>query len=114
VLTTINNCLDNSVISHVYSKLTSNEAWLELIQIFESKNEVTKMFLKDKLQTLKMKEGENVTKHIHKFGSVLQQLTATGAIVQGNEAILSLMRSTSVNPVPNAQVCYFNNVWFMF
>jgi hypothetical protein len=21
---------------------------------------------------------------------------------------------TSVNPVPNAQVCYFNNVWFMF
>jgi hypothetical protein len=21
---------------------------------------------------------------------------------------------TSVNPVPNAQMCYFNNVWFMF
>jgi hypothetical protein len=21
---------------------------------------------------------------------------------------------TSVNPVHNAQVCYFNNVWFMF
>ncbi len=21
---------------------------------------------------------------------------------------------TSLNPVPNAQVCYFNNVWFMF
>jgi hypothetical protein len=59
VLTIINNCLDNSVISHVKSKLTSNEAWLELIQIFESMDEVTKMFLKDKLQTLKMKEGEN-------------------------------------------------------
>jgi hypothetical protein len=51
----------------VESKLTSNEAWLELIQIFESKDAVTKMFLKGKLQTLKMKEGENVTKHIHKF-----------------------------------------------
>jgi hypothetical protein len=34
VLTTINNCLDNSLISHVKSKLTSNEAWLELIQNF--------------------------------------------------------------------------------
>jgi hypothetical protein len=22
--------------------------------------------------------------------------------------------NTSVNPVPNAQMCYFNNVWFMF
>jgi hypothetical protein len=21
---------------------------------------------------------------------------------------------TGVHPVPNAQVCYFNNVWFMF
>ncbi len=93
MLTTINNCLDNSVISHVYSKLTSNEPWLELIQIFESKDEVTKMFLKDKLQTLKMKEGKNVTKHIHKFRSLLQQLAATGATVQGTQAVLSLMRS---------------------
>jgi len=37
------------------------------------------MFLKDKLQTLKMKEGENITKHIHKFlylynNSLLQEL----------------------------------------
>jgi hypothetical protein len=23
-------------------------------------------------------------------------------------------KTTSLNPVPNAQVCYFNNVWFMF
>jgi hypothetical protein len=65
-LTIINNCLDNSVNSHVESKLTSSEAWLELIQILESKDVVTNMVLKDKLQTLKMK-GENVTKHIHKL-----------------------------------------------
>jgi len=51
----------------VESKLTSNEVWLELIQIFESKDVVTKVFLKDKLQTIKMKKGENVTKHIHKL-----------------------------------------------
>ncbi len=63
----INNCLDNNVDSHVESKLTSNEVWLELIQIFESKDVVTKVFLKDKLQTIKMKKGENVTKHIHKL-----------------------------------------------
>ncbi len=66
IISHLQSCLDNSVNSHVESKLTSNEAWLELIQIFESKDAVTKMFLKGKLQTLKMKEG-NVTKHIHKF-----------------------------------------------
>jgi hypothetical protein len=25
-----------------------------------------------------------------------------------------IYNDTSLNPVPNAQVCYFNNVWFMF
>jgi hypothetical protein len=25
-----------------------------------------------------------------------------------------LIYGTSLNPMPNAQVCYFNNVWFMF
>ncbi len=28
--------------------------------------------------------------------------------------MLLLYLETSLNPVPNAQVCYFNNVWFMF
>jgi hypothetical protein len=40
------------------------------------------MFLKDKLQTLKMKEGENVTKHIHKIWSLFQQLIVAGTFVQ--------------------------------
>jgi hypothetical protein len=66
---------------------------LELIQIFELKGAVTKMFLKDKLQTLKMKEGENMTKHIHKFLYLLQQFTIARALVQGDKAILSFMRS---------------------
>jgi hypothetical protein len=40
-----------------------------------------------------MKEGENMTKHIHKFWSRLQQLTVARAFVQNNKAILSLMKS---------------------
>jgi hypothetical protein len=55
------------------------------------------MFLKDKLQTLKMKEGENVTKRIHKFQSLLYQLNATGALVQDVRAALSLMRSMATS-----------------
>ncbi len=55
---------------------------MELIQIFELKGAITEMFLKDKLQTLKMKEGENVTKHIHKFWSLFQQLIVAGTLVQ--------------------------------
>jgi F420-0:gamma-glutamyl ligase len=45
----INNCSDN-IISNVQSKITSHDAWEELIRMFESQDVVTKMFLKDNLQ----------------------------------------------------------------
>ena len=61
--------------------------------MFESQDAVTKMYLKDKLHTLKMKENESVTKHIHVFRSHLEQLSATGCPTQDDEAILTLMRS---------------------
>jgi hypothetical protein len=51
--TIIDNYLNNNFISQVDSKLTSNKTWQELIKIFESKDAITKMYLKDKLQTLK-------------------------------------------------------------
>jgi hypothetical protein len=54
----INNCSDNNVVSNVQSKITSHDAWQESIRMFESQDVVTKMFLKDNLQTLEMKVGE--------------------------------------------------------
>jgi len=92
-LTIIINCLENNVISHIQSYKTSNEAWKELKNVFESQDAITKMYLKDKLHTLKMKENESVTKHIHVFRSHLEQLSTTRCLTQDDEAILSLMRS---------------------
>jgi hypothetical protein len=40
-------------------------AWDELIRSCEFLNVITNMYLKDKLQTLKMGKNESVTKHIH-------------------------------------------------
>jgi hypothetical protein len=47
-----------------------------LANIFESKDAISKMCLKDKLPTLNIKGGENMTKHIHKFRSLLEILLA--------------------------------------
>ncbi len=68
----INNCLDNNVVSNVQSIITSHDAWQELFRMFESQDVVTKMFLKDNLQTLEMKEGEIVIKHFQSFLSWLE------------------------------------------
>jgi len=49
------------------------------------------MFLRDNLQTLKMREGESVVKHIQYFQSLLEQLLVVNAPVINDNAILSLM-----------------------
>ena len=92
-LTIITNCLDNNIVSHIQSKLTSNEAWQELIRIFESHDVVTKMYLKDNIYNLKMKEGENMVRHIHTFRSMCEQLAATDTTLSDEDAVLHLMKS---------------------
>jgi hypothetical protein len=53
----------------------------------------TKMYLKDKFYTLKMKESDNITKHIHLFRANLHQLTTIGAAMLDDKAIICIMRS---------------------
>jgi hypothetical protein len=53
----------------------------------------TKMYLKDKFYTLKMKESGNGTKHVHLFQTNLHQLTTIGAAMLDDEAIICIMRN---------------------
>ncbi len=79
---------------------------VELTNIFESKDAITKMYLKDKLPTLNMKGGENMTKHIHKFKSLLEILLAREPVFD-DEAMLSLLRSmlmSSLRQQPNLTI----------
>jgi len=69
-LTIINNCLDNSVISHVQSCATSNLTWTKLARLFQSQDAVIKMYLKDKFHTLKMRESDSVTNMSICFGQI--------------------------------------------
>ena len=99
-LTIINNCLENSVVSHIQSCTTSHLAWSRLISIFESQDVVTKMHLKDRLINLKMKDNASIVKHIHHFSAHLEQLSAAGSPVPDDEAIIMLMRSLPQNYQP--------------
>jgi hypothetical protein len=49
--------------------------------IFESQDVVTKMFLRNNIQTLKVKEGVNIAKHVHTFNSKREQLSIVGALI---------------------------------
>jgi hypothetical protein len=64
-LTLISNCLDNTVISHVQSCTIVRLTWTKLTRLFQSQDVVTKMYLKDKFHTLKMKESDSVKKNAY-------------------------------------------------
>jgi hypothetical protein len=57
----------DNYVSHVSSFDKSKEASSELTKLFEAQDAITKMYLHDKLATLKMKENENMIKHIRAF-----------------------------------------------
>jgi len=48
------------------------------------------MYLKDQLHTLKMKECEIVTKHIHMFRGLINQLFEVGSPINDEKISLSL------------------------
>jgi hypothetical protein len=51
-----------------------------LIKLFESQDVVTKMYLKNELHTLKMKENGNMTKHT-------EQLSTIGSLLLNDEDV---------------------------
>jgi hypothetical protein len=65
--TIINNWLDNNVVPHVQACLIAHSVWTKLTRLYKYKDEMTKMYLRDKLQTFKVKENENTTKHLNPY-----------------------------------------------
>jgi len=57
----INNFLNNNVVYHLQSCFASSRlTWINLIRLFELKDGVTKMYLKNGCHTLKMIENDHV------------------------------------------------------
>jgi len=61
--------------------------------MYETKDVVFRMYLRDKLQSLKMRGIDSVIKHVQTFCSILEQLASIGSFVDEEDAILSLMKS---------------------
>lgn len=101
----INNCLENTIVSHVQFYTPAHLAWQELINLFESHDDVTKIYTKDKVHTLKMKENESVAKHIQNVRAHLEQLFIVGSTIPNHlytyntlvEVALIMMKYCSIH-----------------
>lgn len=85
--------LADNLIHHVDFDRTANDVWEKLENLFGNKINNSKVFLKQKLFKLKMKETETLNEHLSNLGSILQQLSAIRAIVEDDDQVAVLLSS---------------------
>lgn len=71
--------LADSLIHHVDFDKTAKEVWDKLENLFGNKINNSKVFLKQKFFSSKMKESDTLQEHLSTLGSIIQQLTALKA-----------------------------------
>jgi len=73
--------IKDSMIPHVSESETAKEAWDTLRNMLEASNNTRKIYLRNELYSLQMRESSNVSDHITAFKRVCDQLVAVGELV---------------------------------
>lgn len=74
-------CVSDSQLEYLRNKDNAFETWNVLVERYERKGLPGQLFLKRKLLSMKMKEGECLENFITQFEEVLRQLKSTGVAV---------------------------------
>jgi hypothetical protein len=67
-----------------------------LTNFYDAHDLATKMYLKDKLATIKIKEGINLIKLINFFQALFDQLSSIGAPMFNEEVAILMMKSMCI------------------
>src|SRR4029078_5287093 len=90
---TICLALSDSILATVRSCETALSVWEKLASIFESKSLVNRLFMRRKLLTMKMSEGDALSTHINSIKTLSEQLAAVGAQVSEEDLVMTLLMS---------------------
>lgn len=84
-------CIDDMQIDIIRNKETAYDMWISLQDVYEKRSLSGKLFLRRKLMSMKMNEGEKLDDFISRFEHVLCQLKSSGAEVKEEDAICTLL-----------------------
>ena len=85
--------LSDSQLPLVMRLKTSKDMWDALKNEYERKSMQNVIFFKRKYRDAKMKEGEDMLKHINKHQEIVDQLVAVGAEISEQEQVWELLLS---------------------
>jgi hypothetical protein len=90
---TIQLCLSDSILLNVSEEATTEDLWDKLGRLYQSKSVVNKLFLRNKLYNLRMRDGDSVAEHLNAFNSVVSQLVPIEIKILDEDKCISLLCS---------------------
>ena len=75
------------MIPHVSGKDYAHQMWTTLTNLYQSSNENQKMVLREKLKSIRMNKGENMTACLTMIIQVHDELGVVGKVIQGAELV---------------------------
>jgi hypothetical protein len=80
-------------IYHLSEESTTKDLWEKLGNLYQSKSLVNKLFLRKKLYSLRMKDGDSVAEHLNAFNTVVSQLVSIDIKISDEDKCISLLCS---------------------
>jgi hypothetical protein len=90
---TIRLCLGDDVMYHVMDEKSSTVVWLKLESRYMSKSLTNKLYLKQRLYSLKMAEGLDLSQHINVFNQIIGDLKRVDVKFEDEDKALILLNS---------------------
>ncbi|CAL8999567.1 unnamed protein product [Prunus brigantina] len=85
--------LTRSVRSHITEKMTAQEAWEKLENVYTGKAVSNKLFLKDELFGLRLEEGGDIEDHVCRFQNCITNLQKVEETYKDDDMAIILLRS---------------------
>ena len=85
--------MEDAQLPLVRSTSEANDAWSRLEDHFEKKSLANKLFLRLRLFTTMMEEGDDVLAHINKLKTLAEQLDAVEAPISEDDLVITLLGS---------------------
>jgi len=86
-------CLSNSMLLNVSREATAKYLWDKLGSLYQTKSLVNKLFLRKKLYSLRMKDGNSMAEHLNAFNTVVSQLASVDIKMSEEDKCITLLCS---------------------
>ena len=84
------DAVKDHVILHISSKDHAHQMWTALTNLYQSSNENRKMVLREKLKSIRMNKGENMTTYLTRITRVHDELGAIGEVIECRVGVYKL------------------------